>query len=384
MNTRPVGFGTFFVPGPTEVRGEVLQAMAQPMIAHRGPVFRELFRRVQRGLQVVFGTEQPILITTSSATGLMEAAIRNAPIGRILALVNGGFSERFAHIAVACGRSVDRYEVPWGSVHEVAEVTKWLRTERYSIVTVVHSETSTGALNDVRAISDAAHEAGAVCCIDSVSGVRGAELRFDAWHLDYVFTGSQKAIAAPPGLAFAVASPAFLANGLREGRGLYFDLTEVAAAAKRGEAPNTPAIPIYYALDTQLGAVLAEGLEAAWARHRAMADLTARWVQEMRESTGLDISIVARESHRSPTVTAIALPAELTPEMVMQGAASRGYTLGSGYGKLKESTVRIGHMGEHTVSGVARCLDAIGDVIACREDARVAHPGPAHAGEGSD
>lgn len=370
MSTRPVGFGTFFVPGPTEVRGEVLQAMAQPMIAHRGPVFRELFRRVQRGLQVVFGTEQPVLITTSSATGLMEAAIRNAPPGRVLALVNGGFSERFAKIAAACGRSVDRYEVPWGRVHEPSEVVTRLRDERYSIVTVVHSETSTGALNDVRAISDAAHQSGAVCCIDSVSGIRGAELRVDAWHLDYVFTGSQKAIAAPPGLAFAVASLGFLENGMREGRGVYFDLAEVAAAARRGEAPNTPALPIYYALDVQLGIVLAEGLEAAWARHREMADLTARWVEETRDSTGLDLSVVAPESHRSPTVTAISLPAELTPAMVMQGVADQGYTLGSGYGKLKETTIRVGHMGEHTVSGLSRCLEAIGAVITSGQPAR--------------
>jgi aspartate aminotransferase-like enzyme len=364
MNTQTSGFGTFFVPGPTEVRGEVLQAMAQPMIAHRGPAFRELFRRVQRGLQAVFATEQPVLITTSSATGLMEAGVRNAPPGRLLALVNGGFSERFANIAVACGRTVDRYEVPWGGVHEPSEVVARLRGGQYSTVTVVHSETSTGALNNVRAISDAAHQSGAVCCIDSVSGIRGAELRFDAWQLDYAFTGSQKAIAAPPGLAFAVASPAFLANGLREGRGAYFDLTEVAAAASRNEAPNTPALPIYYALDVQLRTVVAEGLEAAWARHRAMADLTARWVQEARDSTGLDIAIVAQESHRSPTVTAIALPGELAPEMVMRGVADRGYTLGNGYGKLKGTTIRIGHMGEHTVSGVARCLDAIGAVIA--------------------
>jgi aspartate aminotransferase-like enzyme len=364
MSTRPVGFGTFFAPGPTEVRGDVLQAMAQPMIVPRGPAFHELFRRVQHGLQVVFATEQPVLITTSSGTGLMEAGIRNAPPGRVLALVNGGFSERFANIAAACGRPVDRYEVPWGSAHEASEVAARLRAQRYSTVTVTHSETSTGALNDVRAISDVAHQSGAVCCIDSVSGIRGAELRFDAWHLDYVFTGSQKAIAVPPGLAFAVASPAFLANGLREGRGVYFDLTEVAAAASRNEAPNTAALPIYYALDVQLRTVLAEGLEAAWARHGAMADLTHQWVRETQESSGLDIAIVAQESHRSPTVTAIALPAELTPEMVMQGAADRGYTLGSGYGKLKGTTIRIGHMGEHTVSGVARCLDAVSDVIA--------------------
>lgn len=150
-------FGTFFVPGPTEVRPEILQAMTRPMIAHCGSVFRDLFHHIQTGLRVVFGTQQPVLIATSSATGLMEAAIRNAPPGRVLSLVNGGFSERFAHIAERCGRTVERYEVPWGSVHDASQVASRVRDGRHSTVTVVHSETSTGVLTDVRAISDAAH-----------------------------------------------------------------------------------------------------------------------------------------------------------------------------------------------------------------------------------
>jgi aspartate aminotransferase-like enzyme len=368
MKTQEPAFGTFFVPGPTEVRAEVLQAMTRPMIAHRGPAFREMFHRIQEGLRVVFGTTRPVLIATSSATGLMEAAIRNAPAGRVLALVNGGFSERFAHIAAMCGRSVDRYEVPWGSVHDIAEVARRLRAARYSTVTVVHSETSTGVLTDVRAISDAAHQAGAVCCIDSVSGIRGAELRFDAWQLDYVLTGSQKALALPPGLAFAVAAPGFLAGGLREGRGVYFDLTEMADAAADDEVTNTPALPIYYAAVTQLDAIISEGIEAAWARHAAMAQVTTQWVRDVRASTHLDLSIVAPEGNRSPTVTAIALPEGLSPDAVIRGAAKRGFTIGSGYGNLKSTTIRIGHMGDHTVSGVARCLDAVAAVL--RETAK--------------
>jgi len=203
-----------------------------------------------------------------------------------------------------------------------------------------------------------------MCCIDSVSGIRGAELRFDEWHLDYVLTGSQKAIAIPPGLAFAAASPAFLAGGQRDGRGVYFDLSEIAAAAARDEAPNTPALPIYFALDAQIDWILAEGIEAAWARHEAMARATADWVQEMRSSGEVDISIVAPEDHRSPTVTAIALPSGLTPQTVIRGAAERGYTISSGYGKLAPTTVRIGHMGDHTLPGLTRCLDAVGEAIA--------------------
>jgi aspartate aminotransferase-like enzyme len=356
-------FGTFFLPGPTEVRQPVLQAMARPMVSHRGAEFHALFARLQAGLRVVFGTERPVFIATCSATGLMEAGIRNAPPGRVLSLVNGAFSERFAHIATACGRSVDRCEVPWGSVHAAAEVESLVRAGHHALVTVAHSETSTGALNDVRAISDAAHAAGAVCVIDSVTGVRGAELRFDAWQLDYVVTGSQKALALPPGLAFAAASEGFLSRGDRTARGVYFDLAEFTSHAGRNEAPNTPALPLYYALDVQLDAVLAEGMERAWARHAAMSALTAEWARQLRSEFGVGVTPLAAEGSRSPTVTAVVLPPAMSGEAVVRAVADRGYTIGGGYGKLRGTTIRIGHMGDHTPDGLDRCLRVCRDVL---------------------
>jgi aspartate aminotransferase-like enzyme len=359
-------FGTFYVPGPTEVRLPILRAMAKPMIGHRSAEFREMFGRIQERLRRVFMTKRPVMIVTSSATGLMEAAIRNAPAGRILALVNGAFSERFANIAVACGRSVDRYEVPWGQVHDVEELSLRLAgkvAQEYSVVTVVHSETSTGALNNVHAISDAAHEAGVMCCIDSVSGIRGAELRFDDWGLDYVFTGSQKAIALPPGLAFAVASESFLANGAKEGRGAYFDLTEIWSAAANNEAPNTPAIPLYYALDAQLDHIMKEGVESAWARHKTMSEMTVDWVESLRDNRGIGVSVLAPAGNRSPTVTTVVLPPDIQGGAITKAVADRGYTIGGGYGKLKSTTVRIGHMGDHTPQRLAGCLDACGAVL---------------------
>jgi aspartate aminotransferase-like enzyme len=362
--TAPTDFGTFYLPGPTEVRRPILEAMAKPMIGHRSSVFREMYARIQERLRKVFVTERPVLIVTSSATGLMEAAIRNAPAGRVLALVNGAFSERFANIATACGRTVDRYEVPWGQVHDPEELPARLRGQSYSVVTVVHSETSTGALNDVRAISDRAHAAGAMCCIDSVSGMRGAELRFDDWGLDFVFTGSQKAIALPPGLALGVASESYLARGAKESRGVYFDLTEIATAAAQNEAPNTPAIPLYYALDAQLDHITNEGMEGAWTRHRTMSEMTIDWVDRLRKTQGLEVSVLAPVGERSPTVTTIVLPPGVQGDVITKAVARRGYTIGGGYGKLKATTVRIGHMGDHTPLGLGGCLDACEAVLA--------------------
>ncbi len=364
MKQSPSSFGTFFLPGPTEVREEILGAMSRPMISHRGAEFGALFQRVQRGLKYVFGTTHPVFISTSSATGLMEAGVRSAPAGRVLSLVNGAFSERFAHISENCGRAVDRYTVEWGDVHNAAEIAKRLATKQYAVVTVVHSDTSSGALNDVQAITRLAHQFGAACIVDSVSGVGGAELRFDEWEMDYVLTGSQKAIAIPPGLAFAVASEKFM-RGLRQGgaagterRGVYFDLIEYDEHVRDGQAPNTPAISLYYALDVQLQSIASETMAVRWARHRAMAARTAQWVDDMRSSSRCDIHILAGDGHRSPTVSTIMLPAGLTSGQVTQVVAKQGITVGTGYGKLKESALRIGHMGDHTLATLERCLDA--------------------------
>jgi len=357
-------FGTFFLPGPTEVREEILTAMLQPMIPHRGPEFEALFERLQEGLRPLFKTERPVYISSSSATGMMEAAIRCAPSGRILCLVNGAFSERFAHIASMCGRDVDRYDVAWGQVNAIPQLEERLAMRKYSAVTVVHSETSTGALNDVHAVSDCAHRHGLVCLIDSVSGLGGAELRFDEWNLDYVLTGSQKALALPPGLSFGVASTSFIdrANAT-QGRGVYFDLVELDAYARRNQTPSTPALSLFYALEAQLKSIAAEGLEARWARHKGMAARTQEWLIKISDETGKKLNNIAPLGSQSPTVSAIRLPTDLQAERFTAAVAKRGIVLGNGYGKLKSSTFRIGHMGDHTLESLERCLAACASVL---------------------
>ena len=351
--------GTFFFPGPTEVRPAVLEAMTQPMIPHRGPRFESLFERLQQALQQIFGTTRPVYVSSSSATGLMEAGIRCAPEGRVLSLVNGAFSARFAAIAKGCERETDIVDIPWGGTIEVGELSRLLGAQKYAVVTVVHSETSTGALTDVRAVTRLARKYDAVCLVDSVTGVGGAELRFDEWELDYALTGSQKALALPPGLSFSVASAAFIerARSVR-GRGLYFDLVEFDAYALKNQTPNTPAIPLFFAADVQLGAIAAEGMPARWARHTAMANRTYAWVDALANRHGDALHVLARAGHRSPSVTSITLPAAVTASTVLAAVVERGFTIGSGYGKNKETSIRIGHMGDHTLEGLERCLAA--------------------------
>jgi aspartate aminotransferase-like enzyme len=361
---RKMSFGTFFLPGPTEVRKEVLEAMLRPMIPHRSAEFEDLFARIQAGLRDVFLTRRPVYVVASSGTGMMEAAIRALPAGPVLSLVNGAFSERFAHIAEMCGRQVDRYEEPWGSVHSLERLETFLSQKNYRAITVTHSETSTGALNAVRAISDLAHSKGALCMIDSVSGAAGAELRFDEWKLDYVLTGSQKSFGLPSGLAFAVASEEVVALAEKaEGRGVYFDIVEMEKFAKGNQVPATPAFSLIYALEVQLEAMRAEGIENRWRRHRDMLDATNAWLEESAQRTGIEWSNIVAAESRSPTVSTVRLPQQMEGKAFVEKVKARGIRIATGYGKLASTTFRIGHMGDHTVATLQNCFTACEEAL---------------------
>jgi aspartate aminotransferase-like enzyme len=357
-------FGTFFLPGPTEVRLPVLQAMLQPMLPHRGAAFESMYASLQRGLQPIFRTTRPVYVSSSSATGLMEASIRCAPTGPILALVNGAFSERFAAITAACGREVQTITSAWGEVASLDDVETALKSKQFAAVTVVHSETSTGALTDLEALAKLVHAHDSLLIVDSVTGIAGAQVETDAWELDFVLTGSQKALALPPGLAFGVASERFVRTMSQSpSRGLYFDLPEFEEFAHKNQTPSTPAISLMYAADAQCKEITREGIERRWNRHTSMMEHMHSWVIEARRESGLTLDVLANVEHRSPTVTAVTLPSHVTGEQVAKAVADRGYVIGAGYGKLKKSTFRVGHMGDHTVEGLARCLDVVTEVL---------------------
>ena len=366
-STKPArnpGFGRFFLPGPTEVLPEVLQAMTRPMIGHRGKDIEGMIAAVQPGLQAVFRTQRPVYISTSSATGLMEAAIRNAARKRVLALVNGAFSERFYRISLACGIETDKLEVPSGQGFSPEQLAAALKDKDYDAVTVVHSETATGALNPIEQLAKAAHAAGdVVLLVDSVSGMAGARVETDAWGLDYVLTGAQKAFAIPPGLAFCTASENVLERAkLKKDRGIYFDLIEFDKYAKKNQTPNTPAVSLFYALAVQIEHIMSEGIEARWARHQAMAERTWRWVDEIRER-GVEISVLSPVGYRSPTVTCIRMPENKPGSAVTSAMKSKGFVIASGYGNEKDLMIRVGHMGEHTVEELDVLLEALGSVL---------------------
>ncbi len=358
-------FGTFFVPGPTEVRPEILAHMSRPIIGHRGRAFEAMFARIEAGLRDILLTSRPVYVGSTSATGFMEMAVRNAPEGEFLALVNGGFSERFAHVAETCGRVVERVIVPWGETFDLDVVASALAAKKFSAVTVAHSETSTGVLTDVRAVAEVARRYGAMTLVDSVSGAGGAEIGFDEWKLDFLFTGSQKALALPAGLAFAAASAEYVERARTvRGRGFYFDVVQYDKFAANNQTPSTSATSLLYAVEAQMGDIGREGIERRWERHMAMRDTTIEWVYGVAERRGIDLRVVAVEGSRSPTVTTVALPPGMKGADAVEAIKVRGFTVGSGYGQLKETTIRIGHMGDHTLEGLKRCLRACEGAIA--------------------
>jgi aspartate aminotransferase-like enzyme len=346
-------FGRFFLPGPTDVHPDVLAAMQRPMIGHRSSTMEKLLAGIAPPLGRVFRTSRPVLVGTASATGFMEMAVRNGVRRRALSLVNGAFSDRFARLIGACGKEAIRLDVPLGSAIEPDMLRDALRRTPVDAVTLVHSETSTGVLQDVESLAAVVREFDDVLVlVDAVTSLAGSPVEPDRWGFDFTFTGSQKALALPPGLALGVASERMRerANTLG-GRGQYFDLVSFEDATRTFQPTNTPALSLFYALETQLGRIEREGgVEARWRRHEAMRHAVEEWSAVRR------VAYLPPAGRRSWTVSCLRVPEGRAASEIVKGLKQQGWTIGSGYGALKDSTIRIGHMGDHTVEALQELL----------------------------
>ncbi|MGH7752728.1 MAG: pyridoxal-phosphate-dependent aminotransferase family protein [Gemmatimonadales bacterium] len=354
-------FGRFFLPGPTDVHPDVLGAMLRPMIGHRGKEMEAILAGMAPRLAGLFRTQRPVLVGSNSATGFMEMAIRNGARRRVLSVVNGAFSDRFADIAARCGRDVVRLELPLGTAVEPDRLRDALKRSPVDAVTLVHSETSTGALAPLAELAPVVHEfPDVMLLVDAVTSLAGSPVETDAWKLDFVLTGSQKALALPPGLALGAASERLLERSKTiPGRGRYFDLPAFVEATAKHSPTNTPALSLFFALEVQLQRIEAEGgVEARWARHEAMRRAVERW------SADRDIAYLPVEGRRSWTVSCLKLPPGKSGKEVAGALKQQGWVIGTGYGPLKDSTIRIGHMGDHTVAGLRDLLGVLERVLA--------------------
>jgi aspartate aminotransferase-like enzyme len=343
--------------------------MAHPMIGHRGAQMVSLLREVQPGLQSIFGTTRPVYLVSASATLLMEAAVRNGVRARALCLVNGAFSGRFRDLVPDCGRLAESYEVAWGEAHEPAEVERLLLKGGFDSVTMVHSETSTGVLNPLPQIAEAVRSAERqtgeeiLLLVDGVTSVGGMLVEAEGWQLDFLLTGSQKALALPPGLALGTASTRLLQRAATlPARGQYLDLLEYQRFIERHQTPTTPSLSLIFGLAEQLRSIETEGgIDRRASRHWAMAERCWGWTDDAAGPYGF--SLLAPEGRRSPTVTTIRVPQGLTGPPIVAALRERGYTIGAGYGLLKDDTIRIGHMGDHSLDALDGLLHELHSIL---------------------
>ena len=353
----PVGF---FLPGPTYVRREILEAMVRPMTAHRSPAFKAVYETVSGCLREIFRTGRDVYTATGSSTLVMESAVICATRERVLNLTAGAFSERWHEICRNLGRTADRVDASWGQAIDPGRVRRALRRVPYEAVTVVHNETSTGVLQPLREIVEVVRqESDAAVLVDAVSSVGGAPVESEEWDLDLVLAGSQKALSLPPGLCFFTMSERLetRAAGI-PARGWYSDVLRYRDAHRRKGGPvATPNIPVFYAAERQLPRVVAEGMEARWERHRRMAARTGAWA----ESRGM--ASASEAGFRSPTVSCLRPPDGVEARDLVTALAKRGFTLGGGYGIWKDSTFRIGHMGEVHEDDLERLLEALDETV---------------------
>lgn len=349
----------FFVPGPTWVRPEVLEAMMQPMIGHRSPEFREIYAGIRRDLRTLFNTEGDVFVVTSSGTGVMQAALENCVARRVLVTTCGAFSERWFNIAQSLGLEVDRLDSGWGNTIDGAALANHLASRRahYDAVTLTHNETSTGITNNIAELVEIVRTESpdTLVLVDAVSSLGGIPVKVDEWKLDVCLASVQKGLAMPPGITVVATSAAALERARKHPyRGTYFDFLEYKKKADEDSVPSTPSIPHIYGLERQLDHILrGETLEDRYARHRHMRDITI-------SRTSRYATVAGDRNFASATVTALR-PAK-NADSIRSEMKKRGYTLGGGYGEWKESTFRIGHMGDITIESLEAMLDVLDEV----------------------
>lgn len=352
------------IPGPVEVRKEILEAQTAWMIGHRSTDFANLFERLHGKLKQAFFTDSRVFIGGSSGTGFWEGASRNGirDDRKVLHLTGGAFSERWAEISTANAKQVDVIDVEWGCAHTPEMVADALKKESYDAVCVVHNETSTGVTNPVKEIGEVVRQyADTLYFVDSVSGFLGTELRVDDWGIDIALTSSQKAFALPPGIAFAAVSDRVLERAKQiPYRGYYFDFLELEASLKKNNTPSTPPISLMYAADVQMDAIMEEGIENRWARHAAMCETTQKWALDN------GFGLFAQEGYQSKTITTVD---NRTRNMDVNAMAKfmsseKGYVIDKGYGKVKEKTFRIAHMGDMQAETLDEVLSGISEFLA--------------------
>jgi aspartate aminotransferase-like enzyme len=349
-----------FIPGPVEVSPKTFQAFATPMIGHRGQGFKDLYAKIQPQLQQLLATKQLVYLSTSSAWGVMEGAIRNLVQKRVLNCMCGAFSDKWLDVSRRCGKEAEPLQVPWGSPIRPEAVDAKLATGQFDALTVIHNETSTGVMSPVREIAALKKKyPGVMFIVDAVSSLSAVPLEFDALGVDVLLAGTQKAFAMPPGLAVFTCSPAALARAATtKDRGYYFDFVEFQKNAEQNMTPSTPSIGHVYALASQLAVFFAEGLPQRFARHQKLACMTRAWAARhgfnLFPEPGFEsLTLTCINNGAKPGGRAVDVP------KLQKLVKDQGFLIDGGYGKIKGTTFRISNMGDETEATMSQLYAAL-------------------------
>ncbi len=348
-----------FIPGPTHVREKILQAQAVPMIGHRAKEYSDLHAQVTPKLQKLLYTTQRVYMYTSSSTGVMEGAVRQASVKRVLNTVCGDFSGRWHKMTVANGVPCDKIEVPLGQAITPDMVDEALSKGDYDAITIVMNETSTGVMNPVQEIAALVRSKypDVLILVDAVSCMAGVKIEFDAWGLDVCLAGVQKCFALPPGLTICAVSDRARERAKQvKSPGYYFAYSEMDKSYEKNQTPATPAISLIQALDVQMDDIFAEGLENRFQRHKDMAAYIQDWARKY-------FALYSDERYLSLTVTNVHNTRGISVADLNKELGNRGAMISNGYGDLKEKCFRIAHMGDLTLDDMKWLTAQIEDIL---------------------
>ncbi|MDD4436993.1 MAG: alanine--glyoxylate aminotransferase family protein [Tissierellia bacterium] len=349
-----------FIPGPIEVKEEVLKKMSTPMIGHRSKEASNLQRDISSNLKKLFYTENEILLSTSSGTGLMEAAVRCCTKERAAIFSIGSFGDRWHEMAVSNGINADLFQSEQGSITTPEMVDEALSTGNYDLVTITHNETSTGVMNPIDDISKVIKKYPEIIfCVDAVSSAGGVKIETDKLGIDICITSSQKALGLPPGLSICTISERAVEKARNvKNRGYYLDLVQLYDTIKKKDYqyPSTPNLSLMFALNYQLELIMKEGLENRFLRHLEMAEYTRSWAKK-------NFALFADEKYASVTLTTVDNNRKISVKGLNEELGKRGFAISNGYGSLKEKTFRIAHMADLTLEDVKELLLNIEDIL---------------------
>jgi aspartate aminotransferase-like enzyme len=353
------------IPGPVEVSEKTFKALCSPMIGHRGQGFKDLYAKIQPQLQQLLSTKQLVYLSTSSAWGVMEGAIRNLVSKKVLNCMCGAFSDKWFDVSKKCGKQAEALQVDWGSPIRAEAIDQKLATGQFDALTVIHNETSTGVMSPLDEIAALKKKYPDVMFIvDSVSSMTAVPLKFDELGIDVLLAGTQKAFALPPGTAVFACSPAALAKAATiKDRGYYFDFAEFQKNAEQSMTPSTPSIPHIYALSSKLDEFFAEGLEARYARHKKTNQMTRDWAKKH------GFNFFADAGFESVTLTCVnngARPGGRTVDVakLQKLTKDQGFLIDGGYGKIKGTTFRVSNMGDETEATMGQLFAAMDKAMA--------------------